>query len=267
MPSLRKNGVQAESLGDGLIDLSGKDLISALVNMKIFSRFRFFLHSSNISALYRIKVVKMLKICANHSLSVASRIFDEPFLVQTMVDLLPMAERDGMESVIHVFHALGRMGSQIARRIFETKSFEQCIIFSMLSSTDQKIRRSSVELFSSFVKLGLGRGLAQKIIPTLMENIDDYWQIIAAFFATAENTRENFERFRSVLKSVPRTRTFYLKLLKVLIEKWGKLESERDFSTISDLLPTLETPKSVLKKREIAGRQINIHKTKLFQFF
>ena len=40
---------EAESLGDGLIDLSARDTISALCQMNIFARFRFLLQSKTVS--------------------------------------------------------------------------------------------------------------------------------------------------------------------------------------------------------------------------
>ena len=107
--------------------------------MKIFARFRFLIQNGNLSALFRFQVGQMLEMCAHHSLTVANKIFEEPFLMDILIDILPNSKKKKVEKnekieeigVMRIFHALGRNGNQIARKIMETKKFEEHLVFAL----------------------------------------------------------------------------------------------------------------------------------------
>ena len=128
----------------------------------------------------------------------------------------------------------------------------------IFSDENSEVKSEASRLLSSFIKLGVARFLAQKIIPKLMENVATYWAIIYAFFETAENTRENYERFRSVLKSTSKTEKCYLKLFNLLIQKRSKVQAGGDLSDMA-------VPNLPLGEIKVAMKHVADHLPKMKQ--
>ena len=76
------------------------------------------------------------------------------------------------------------------------------------------------------------------LFPKLVDlGLVDFASTTIAFFECADDTTENFERFRSVVQSLPNDNLFYIKMIGLLLEKFGKLETPGNTSEIATLIP------------------------------
>ena len=87
---------EAESLGDGLIDHSAKELISSLIFMNIIPRFRFLLAQENLPEEAKIRLLEILSVFGNHSLSVAQKMFDDASLCHELIKLFDKGTVSGL---------------------------------------------------------------------------------------------------------------------------------------------------------------------------
>ena len=87
---------EAESLGDGLIDHSAKELISSLIFMNIIPRFRFLLAQETLPEEAKIRLLEILSVFGNHSLSVAQKMFDDASLCHELVKLFDQGTVSGL---------------------------------------------------------------------------------------------------------------------------------------------------------------------------
>ena len=85
----------------------------------------------------------MLQVCAGHSLSVANRIIDEKLLLDELVNVLKYNQAESDENakhvrinsrihVLHIIHALVRNGNEVARKVYEMRQMQDCLIYCLV---------------------------------------------------------------------------------------------------------------------------------------
>ena len=226
---------EAESLGEGLIDLSGKELISALVEMNIFARLRFLLANPQTPDSMKIQILQILSTFAGHSLTVATKLFESNFLIETLIKMLPGPEKpESNDSILEensfrILDTLARNGNHLARKIFESKGVEASIVYGLLGTKNSNIQSVSSVFFSTLLKLGVGESLCFQMMPKFAENFKNFGEIICAYFEISENSSENLQRIRSVVKTCPKENPFFLSLVTLLARKALILTKEAAF--------------------------------------
>ena len=134
---------------------------------------------------------------------------------------------------------MARNGNQIARKISEHAEFEELLIKSLFSQA-KNIRCAAVTLLDSLLKLGIANVLTKKLLQPMMEDIQTFWKIIYRFFEISENSSDQCERFRSVVKSIPKSSPAYLPFINLLIQKSFYTQKCADLSRFSEMFPNFD---------------------------
>lgn len=189
--------------------------------------------------------MEILATLAGHSLTVATKLFESNFLIETLVSILPSPGKPVSEEAkpeefsFRILETLARNGNHLARKIFETKGVESSLVFTLLGPENRKIQPIASIFFSTLLRLGIGENLAFKMMPKFIENFHSFGNIIAAYFEIAENSSENLQKLRSVVKSCPKSSRIFVPLVTLLARKALVLSKEAAFIEIGSLLPNL----------------------------
>lgn len=247
---------EAESLGDGLIDHSAKELISSMIFMNIIPRFRFLLGQENLPEKAKIRLLEILSVFGNHSLSVAQKMFDDASLCHELIKLFDQdAYRD---EIAFIFNEMIKNGRNLAKRIFDLEDFQTKLTKSIFERCETPIGKA---LLSSLLRMGVGVEYTECLMQRLMENLTPNIDIIINFFIACEKNSKNYQKLIGIAKSLDKSTSEYLKLLNFVI-KYSLQTEGKQFTNemLPDLMPCY-SPVSLSKLKENFKnmKQVNIN--------
>ena len=263
---------EAESLGEGLINHSAKDLISALSYMKLFERFRFLLSDqSQISIDRRLQILEMLDVCASHSLSIAQQIFDNTNLFEIILKIMPQPEYTAQ--CLSLCNSMAKNGSNLARRIFEKiQASVAASVFSLAlfqSPMNNLTFQSASRFLINLLKMGISLDFIESLLPQLVESSEVFHRIIVTYFEAIDVNEKNFQKLLQLCKSLDKKSRIYLKYINCLCRLGLQFLQKSDLiDVIEEMLPTIDI--EVIKCKCLKStnnlnqlRQVNLEKPPL----
>ena len=223
-----------DSLGDGLIEHSSKDLISALLSMHILARFRFLLQNPASSDEIKLLVSQILLVFAGHSLTTANRIFEENFLVEALLPDIGLMGDDSSAKRLRVFLLMIKHGKTLALKLVENEHF-MGIVYAALFGP-KEVRNVGLEIARCLLQFRINNNVFEKMVQEFVKAPEKYAGILVELFLCAERNIQLYERFRSIVCSTQTTSKSYIPFVTTLLRLFreGK-ESHRYSSIPSDL--------------------------------
>ena len=223
-----------DSLGDGLIEHSSKDLISALLSMHILARFRFLLQNPASSDEIKLLVSQILLVFAGHSLTTANKIFEENFLVEALLPDIGLMGDDSSAKRLRVFLLMIKQGKTLAMKLADNENFMGIVYSALFGPKD--VRNVGLEIARCLVQFRINSNVFEKMIQDFVKAPEKYAGILVELFLCAERNIQLYERFRSIVYSTQTTSKHYIPFVTTLLRLFREgVESHKYSSITSDL--------------------------------
>lgn len=219
-----------DSLGDGLIEHSSKDLISALLNMQILARFRFLLQSKASSDEVKLLVVQILLVFAGHSLTTASRIFEEKFMVETLLPDIALIGDKASAKRLSVFLLMIKHGKTLTKKLTDTDNF-MGIVYSALFGP-QDVRNVGLEIARCLVQFRINNDVFMKMLQEFVKTPEKYGELVQELFLCSERNNQLYERFRCIVCSSQTTSRNYIPFVTTLLKLFREGKESNKYSSI-----------------------------------